>query len=173
MKTKKIDEFIKLAQKRPRTKFAVVGKGTTWTFYEGADLAKASASKGETLIAATAQRAQTALKMLVIGGTPELTLLKTKVFAAQLKTDAKAVTFKTVKAEDNAELDKLQAELDGSLVEQVGNLPGPAREAALPLLQEAQAAAGDGDLATAKAKVQELKRRLGATAPPVDDAAQR
>ena len=173
MKTKKIDEFIKLAQKRPRTKFAVVGKGTTWTFYEGADLAKASASKGETLIAATAQRAQTALKMLVIGGTPELTLLKTKVFAAQLKTDAKAVTFKTVKAEDNAELDKLQAELDGPLVEQVGNLPGPAREAALPLLQEAQAAAGDGDLATAKAKVQELKRRLGATAPPVDDAAQR
>jgi hypothetical protein len=53
MKTKKIDEFIKLAQKRPRTKFAAVGKGTTWTIYEGPDLAKASAAKGESLIAAT------------------------------------------------------------------------------------------------------------------------
>ena len=63
--------------------------------------------------------------MLVIGGTPELTLLKTKVFAAPLKADAKAVTFKTVKAEDNAELDKLQAELDGPLVEQVGACRAP------------------------------------------------
>lgn len=173
MKTKKIDEFIKLAQKRPRTKFAAVGKGTTWTIYEGADLAKATASKGESMITATAQRAQTALKMLVVGGTPELTLLKTKVFAAQVKADARSVTFKTVKMEDNAELDKLQAELDGILVEQVGALPGPEREAALPLLQQAQAAAEDGDLATAKAKVQELRKKLGAAAPPVDDAAQK
>ena len=173
MKTKKIDEFMKLAQKRPRTKFAAVGKGTTWTIYEGPDLAKASAAKGETMIAATAQRAQATLKMLVVGGTPELTLLKTKVFAAPLKADAKSVTFKTVKSEDNAELEKMQAELDGTLVEQVGALPNPTRDAVLPLLQEAQAAAGDGDLATAKAKVQELKRRLGATPPPVDDAAQR
>ncbi|MCE9661716.1 MAG: hypothetical protein K8R60_24595 [Burkholderiales bacterium] len=172
MKTKKSDEFIKLAQKRPRTQFAVVGKGTTWTFHEGADLAKAVAGKGDTMIRATCQRSQAALKLLVIGGTPEITLFKTRVFAAQLKANPKAMTFKPVKAEENAELELLQAELDGSLVEQVGGLPGEAREALLPLLNEAKALAEDGDVAAAKLKVQELKRKLGAN-KPTDDAAER
>jgi ADP-ribosyltransferase exoenzyme len=173
MKTKKIDEFLKLAQKRPRTKFAVVGKGTTWTFHEGADLAKATAGKGDTMIRATCQRSTAALKLLVVGGTPEITLFKTRVFAAPLKANPKAMTFKPVKAEENAELELLQAELDGSLVEQVGGLPGEAREALLPLLNEAKALAEDGDVAGAKAKVQELRRRLAASAPPPDEAAQR
>lgn len=175
MKTKKSDEFLKLAEKRPRTKFAVVGQGTSWTIYEGADLAKATADKGEVLIRATCQRASAALKMLVVGGAPELTVFKSRVFAAQLKANPKAMVFKTVKAEETAELEQLQAELDGTLVEQVGMLPGGTRDALLPLLQEAQALAGDGDVAAAKLKVQELKRRLGAGSGsgPADDSAQR
>lgn len=172
MKTKKSDEFIKQIQKRPRTKFAVVGKGTSWTFYEGADLAKATATKEESFIRATCQRGPV-LKLLVVGATPEINVLKSRVFAAQLKANPKAMTFKPVQAEDHAALEQLQAELDGTLVEQVGALPGPAREAALPLLHEAQALADEGDLAGAKAKVQELKSRLGANQPPADEAAQR
>jgi hypothetical protein len=173
MKTKKSVDFIKQAQKRPRTRFAVVGKATTWTFYEGPDLAKATAVKGETLIHATCQRAQPALKLLVVGGAPEITVFKTRVFAAQLKANPKAMTFRAVQAEDHAALDQLQAELDGILVDQVGALPGPAREAVLPLLHEAQALAEDGDLGAAKAKVQELKRKLGADQGAPDEAAQR
>jgi hypothetical protein len=173
MKTKKSDEFLKLAEKRPRTRFAVVGQGTTWTFYEGADLAKAAADKGETLIRATCQRSPTAMTVLVAGGTPEITLFKSRVFAAQLKADPKALAFKAVKAEDHAELEQLQAELDGHLVETVGALSTDKQHAVLPLLQQAQAAAGDGDIATAKAKVQELKRLLNAASAPDGDTAQR
>jgi hypothetical protein len=178
LKTKKSDEFVKHALKRTKTKFAVVGSGTTWTFYEGSDLAKATASKGETMIKATAQKAQTALKMLVVGGTPEVTTFKTRVFAAQLKADPKSVTFKNLPAEDDALLEQLQLELDGPLVEQVGSLPMQAREAALPLLNQAKALAEDGDYAGAKAKVLELKKQLGGqqAAKPHDnddEAAQR
>lgn len=161
MKTKKSDEFVKHAQKRPRTKFAIVGKGSSWTIYEGTDLAKAAPGKGEEVIKASCQKTPTALNVLVVGGTTEITVLKTKVFAPQLKENAKALTFKAINNEENGELEKLQMELDGPLVETVGKLPNPPRDTLVALLNQAKALAADGDLGGAKGKVQELKRGMG------------
>ena len=87
MKFKKFDEFVDHAQKRPRTRFVVVGKGSSWRVYEGIDVADATAEKGESLIKASCQKKQSALSLLVVGGTTEVKILKEKIFAAQLKKD--------------------------------------------------------------------------------------
>jgi len=161
MKTKKSDEFVKQAQKLPRAKFAVVGKGSSWTLFTGSDLAKATPENGETLIQASYQKKPTTLSVMVVGGGPEVAILKTKVFADQLQRDAKSVTFKPVSPADNAELEKLQADLDITLGEQISKLPVAAREAVVPLFNQAKKLAADGELGPARAKVAELKSRMG------------
>lgn len=161
MKTKKAEDFIKEAQKKPRTRFAVVGKGSSWTIYEGTDLGNASPGNGEEVIKATCEKSQAALKLLVVGGTAEIATLKTKVFAKELKENSKAMEFKAVSGEDNSELEKLSDQLDGPLVEQVAKLPTETREEAVTLLNQAKVLVEQSDLGAAKAKVEELRRKLG------------
>jgi hypothetical protein len=161
MKTKKSDEFITAALKKPRTHLALVGKGSSWTIYEGTDVDKATPGKGEEVIHASCQKKQTALNLLVVGGSNEITVFKTKVFAAQIKKDPKAITFKPVSKEEHAELDKLQSALDSDLVQQVSKSPPDLQKALLPLLNEAKHLLIDGEIAAAKLKVQELQQRLG------------
>ena len=160
MKTKKAEEFLKRALTLPKLKFAVVGAGTTWTIYEGADLAKAVAQPGEQLIKANCVRKkENQLAIAVVGEPADGKVFKDKVFKKQVEKDPKSMTFKVVSAKEDSALDALANELDGTLVELVGNLPAEQRNALLPLLNEAKGFVADGDLAQAQAKVQEIKKR--------------
>ena len=174
MMTKKSDDFVKHALKQGKARFAVVGKGSSWTIFEGADLAKATADNGETLIKGSCQKKEKVLSFLVVGGTGEITVFKSKIFAAQVKADAKAFTFKGMSPQENAELELLAAELDGPLVEEIGRLKdAQQREAIVPLLNQARELAGAGELGQAKAKVAELKSRMVTKGDSADQAAQR
>jgi hypothetical protein len=160
MKTKKVDEFLKRALTLPKLKFAVVGQGTTWTLYEGPDLAKAVAQPGEQLIKASCVRKkEDLLAVAVIGEAAEAKIFKDKVFKKHLETAPKSMTFKVVSAKEHGALDALANEIDGTLVELVGRLPADKRNAAVALLNEAKELVAEGDLVAAQAKVQEIKTR--------------
>lgn len=163
MKTKKADDFVKRALSLPKLRFAVVGSGTSWTLYEGADLPKAEADvgPGEQLIKVNCQRkSATQLQMAVIGAAAELKIVKDKVFQHQVGANPKGFLFKTVSAQEDGALGALEAEMDSALAETIGSLPAALRDELLPLYNEAKRFVEVGDSGQASAALARIKARL-------------
>lgn len=163
MKTRKADEFIKRALSLSKLRFAAVGSGTTWTLYEGPDLAKARGDAGpdEQLISVSCQRkSDKQLAMAVVGAAPEMKILKDKVFHHQLASNPKLILFKTVSPQEEGELLALDTELDATLAETLAALPAALREELLPLFNEARQLVDEGDTGRASAAIAQIKARL-------------
>src|SRR5262245_45749708 len=117
MKTKKCEDFIKRAQGLTgKVKFAAVGKGSTWQLFEGSDLVAAEAKDGKSMIKASCQYKQKAFKVVVVGGSTETNIFKQRIFADPLKANPNLMTFKAVSAADDAALEQIIGQLEGTLV---------------------------------------------------------
>ena len=79
-----------------------------------------------------------------------------------------------MKGEDHEEVEKMLMDLEGPLLEQVGQLKAVAREAAVPLLNQAKELASEGVfLGAATAKLEEMKSRMATKDDSADQSAER
>jgi len=108
MKTTKRVEFVKKIRSLPgKVKFAAVGSGVTWTYFEGPDAKSAVVHEDQTLFKGICTTANNKTKFLIRGG--ELKVFKEKVIATELKANEYEV--KAASAEEAQRLHVVETQL--------------------------------------------------------------
>jgi hypothetical protein len=165
MKTKKPAEFFQRVRGiNGNVKFAVVGSGTSWTYYEGNDVKTAAAGDAQTFFKGSCRTSGNKTKFLVRGG--EATVFKQKVIGQQLQTSQYEV--KTVSDEEDERLEAVRTRLQGAVTAAIAKLPKdqePGRSA-WATYDSVLSHLEDGDIKGAETGLATLVQQLGITTPP-------